>query len=177
MVSSQPTDAPEPDPEHERQSHSARTWLSLRGSGFARCHALMPIHRSTTPARFGPLCAACRLANYAAGPPMRLVYEHIKAIHPYLDVGFGISGGDPRASKRSSKALKRQRCPLWRARQRTCAGGFHVCENVTPRSSIHWIDTTIPASSAMNVAQAIVHHKSSAFTLTHPNWKLESLTV
>lgn len=126
VASSQPTDAPEPDPEHERQSHSARTWLSLRGSEFAGCHALMPINRSTTPARFGPLCAACRLANYAAGPPLRLVYEHIKPIHPYLDVGFGISGGDPRGSKRSSEALKRQRCPLWRARQRTCAGGFHV---------------------------------------------------
>jgi len=95
------------------------------------------------------------------------MYEHIKLIHLYLDVGFGISGRDPRGSKRSSEALKWQRCPLWRARQRTCAGGFHIyAKTQHPGPPIHWIDVTIPASIAMNVAQAIVHHKSSALTLT-----------
>ncbi len=75
------------------------------------------------------------------------MYEHIKLIHPYLDVGFGISGRDPRGSKRSSEA--------------------HIyAKTQHPGPPIHWIDVTIPASIAMNVAQAIVHHKSSALTLT-----------
>ena len=107
------------------------------------------------------------LSELCSAEPLRLMYEHIKLIHPYLDVGFGISGHDPRGSKRSSEALKWQRCPLWRARQRTCAGGFHIyAKTQHPGPPIHWIDVTIPASIAMNVAQAIVHHKSSALTLT-----------
>jgi hypothetical protein len=40
------------------------------------------------------------------------MYEHTKPIHPYLDVGFGISGRDSRESKCTSEALKWQRRPL-----------------------------------------------------------------
>ena len=42
----------------------------------------------------------------------------------------------------------------------------YLCENATPRSPYSLDRRDIPASIAMNVAQAIVHHKSSALTLT-----------
>src|SRR5690349_12543826 len=69
---------------------------------------------------------ARRLVDYAARPALRLMHEHIKPIHPYLDVGFSVSRLHACGSKRRSQVIKLQPCPLRRARQRTCAGGLHV---------------------------------------------------